>query len=174
ARARARWRVRCGSTVRCSRSTCAFRRSTSTAKRCAPARRPARAIRRPGVRAADRRARFARTLAFLEVCCDDADMVKTAKKTGAGTRAAERSGPPIHIRNFGAPITADDRDYVRQKLAARLAPFGKRVERASVRIEDVNGPRGGIDKRCRIKVVLSGVTSVTAEEQEAVLRIAID
>ncbi|HLT25398.1 MAG TPA: HPF/RaiA family ribosome-associated protein [Zeimonas sp.] len=101
-------------------------------------------------------------------------MAKTAKKTGAGTRAAERSGPPIHIRNFGAPITADDRDYVRQKLAARLAPFGKRVERASVRIEDVNGPRGGIDKRCRIKVVLSGVTSVTAEEQEAVLRIAID
>lgn len=98
------------------------------------------------------------------------------RTTGPGARAQStaRSGTPIHIRNFGTPITADDRDYLRRKLEARLSRFGKRVERSSVRIEDANGPRGGVDKRCRIKVVLSGLPSVTVEEQHGTLRTALD
>lgn len=101
-------------------------------------------------------------------------LAKKQIRSGIGVQAATRSGPPIHIRNFGTPITQIDRDYLRQKLAARLMRFGARVERASARIEDVNGPRGGIDKRCRIKVVLSGLPSVTVEEYQAVVRAAID
>ncbi len=93
---------------------------------------------------------------------------------GTVAQTTARLGPPIDIRNFGTAITTDDRDYLRRKLAARLTRFVDRVKRASARIEDVNGRRGGIDKRCRIKVVLSGVPSVTVEEQQAVLRAAID
>lgn len=98
----------------------------------------------------------------------------TTKTARADARTTARSWPPIHIRNFGTPITTEDRDYLRRKLQARLARFERRVERASVRIEDVNGPRGGIDKLCRIKVVLSGLPSVTVEEQHSVLRAALD
>jgi len=98
---------------------------------------------------------------------------KKATRLGAGGATA-RAGLRIRILNFGMPIPDSERDYLRRKLEARLARFGQRVERASARLEDVNGPRGGIDKRCRIKVVLSGLPSVTVEEQHSVLRTAID
>lgn len=83
-------------------------------------------------------------------------------------------GLPIHIRNFGTPVTDEDRQGLRRRLEARLARYGDRVERASVRLEDLNGPRGGIDQRCRIKVVLSNAPSVVVEAQHAELRDSMD
>jgi hypothetical protein len=38
----------------------------------------------------------------------------------------------------------------------------------------VNGPRGGVDKRCRIKVVLTGLRSVVVEECHHALQAALD
>ncbi|HET7371179.1 MAG TPA: HPF/RaiA family ribosome-associated protein [Gammaproteobacteria bacterium] len=75
---------------------------------------------------------------------------------------------------MGAPISQHDRDYIRRKLARKLHKFDEMVERASVRIEDINGPRGGVDKRCRIKVVLSGFPSVVVEERHYSPQAAID
>jgi hypothetical protein len=48
------------------------------------------------------------------------------------------------------------------------------IERVSVRVRDVNGPRGGVDHECRIKVVLSGLPSVMARAQDVALVGAID
>lgn len=81
---------------------------------------------------------------------------------------------PANIRAFGTPIDAADRAYVRRKLGARLGKFARAVERVSVRVRDVNGPRGGIDKACAIKVVLSGLPSVVVEEKRASLKVAVD
>jgi hypothetical protein len=44
----------------------------------------------------------------------------------------------------------------------------------TVRLTDTNGPRGGIDQVCNVKVVLSGLPSVVIERREMVLRAAID
>ena len=81
---------------------------------------------------------------------------------------------PAHIRAVGAPIEVQDRAYLRRKLGMKLGKFARAIERVSVRIKDVNGPRGGIDKLCRIKVVLSGLPSVVVEEQHASLQAAMD
>ena len=56
----------------------------------------------------------------------------------------------------------------------KLGKFASSIERVSVRIEDVNGPRGGVDQACRIKVVLSGLPSVIFESRDASLRNAVD
>jgi ribosome-associated translation inhibitor RaiA len=74
----------------------------------------------------------------------------------------------------GAAIDVEDRAYVRRKLGMKLGKFARAIERVSVRIDDVNGPRGGVDKRCRIKVVLSGLPSVVVEQQHASLQAAVD
>lgn len=81
---------------------------------------------------------------------------------------------PAHIHAAGTPIEADDRAYLRRKLGMKLGKFARAVERVSVRIRDVNGPRGGVDKACTIKVVLAGLPSVVVEQQHASLRNAMD
>jgi hypothetical protein len=55
-------------------------------------------------------------------------------------------------------------DRIRRELARKLGRSAPLVERGTVRFEDVNGPRGGVDTRCRIKLVMSGRPSVQVEQ----------
>ena len=81
---------------------------------------------------------------------------------------------PTYIRPSGVELSLEDRTYIRRKLRTRLVKFAASVERASVRLEDVNGPRGGIDHVCRIKVVLSGLPSVVNEKRGPSLRAVVN
>lgn len=81
---------------------------------------------------------------------------------------------PAYIRAVGPVLDVAERESIRRKLGRKLGKFADDIERTSVRIEDVNGPRGGVDKLCRIKVVMSGMPSVVAEDQDHELRTAID
>lgn len=100
-----------------------------------------------------------------------ASLPRPVKRTAGRTAPADT---PAYIRAVGVRVDAADKEYLRRKLGRKLGKFSRRVERASVRIEDVNGPRGGVDKRCRIKVVLSGVPSVVVEHRHRSLRAAMD
>ena len=80
---------------------------------------------------------------------------------------------PVHIRVLGADLNKDKRIYIRQKLSRKLGKFAYFIERVSVRVKDLNGPRGGIDQVCQIKVVLSDLPSVVFEAQDASLDTAI-
>jgi ribosome-associated translation inhibitor RaiA len=75
---------------------------------------------------------------------------------------------------LGIDLNPDDRSYVRRKLGMKLGKFATSIERVSVRVEDVNGPRGGVDQACRIKVVLIGLPSVVFQARDASLEAAID
>lgn len=83
------------------------------------------------------------------------------RKTGRGDVAET----PLHVRTFGATSHAGLSDYVRQKLGRKLGKFARAIERVSVRFDDVNGPKGGVDTVSRIKVVLSELPSVVVESQ---------
>jgi len=81
---------------------------------------------------------------------------------------------PITTRSR-VPLAVDDRRSFEDRLRRALAPFGPRIERASIRFEDVNGLRQGVGMRCAIKVVLSGNDSIIVEEcatsvQQTILR----
>lgn len=91
--------------------------------------------------------------------------------------SAGRTGPsqtPAHVRTIGVSLTPDDRAYIRQRLGMKLGKFAQDIERVSVRVVDVNGPRGGIDKLCRVKVTLSGLPSLVVEKQHHAAHAAID
>lgn len=100
-----------------------------------------------------------------------ASLPRPVKRTAGRTSPADT---PAYIRAVGVRFDAADKAYLRRKLGRKLGKFSSRVERASVRIEDVNGPRGGVDKRCRIKVVLSGLPSVVVEHRHRSLQAAMD
>ena len=78
-----------------------------------------------------------------------------------------------HIRALEHDFRAAERAYLRRKLARRLGKFADSIERVSLRTEDVNGPRGGIDRVCRMKVVLRGLPSVVIEKRDAALNAAV-
>lgn len=86
----------------------------------------------------------------------------------------QRAPMAAYIRAAGVEIDRADRDYLQRKLGRKLGKFGADIERVSVRIEDINGPRGGGDKRCRIKAVLRGLPPVVVEEQHSALQAAMD
>ena len=90
----------------------------------------------------------------------------------AGRTVAGRT--PTFIRSMGSALDETHRDYLRRKLHRLLEKFGSAVERVSVRLEDVNGPRGGIDKRCQVKIVLKGLPSVYVDERDSSVQAAMD
>ena len=75
--------------------------------------------------------------------------------------------PPAHVRVMGGAINEEDRDYIARKLGMKLGKFGSSIERITVRLSDTNGPKGGRDRRCQIKVVLSGLPSVVVNETDS-------
>lgn len=115
-------------------------------------------------RARQRQPESARRAPFPEV-------IPKASKTEAPAAFPQ---VPAYIRATEGDLSPDDRAYIRRKLGRRLGKFASAIERVSVRTEDVNGPRGGIDRVCRIKVVLSGLPSVVLERRDPSLTAAVD
>jgi ribosome-associated translation inhibitor RaiA len=87
---------------------------------------------------------------------------------------AETLRTPAHVRVIGVELDEDDRALIRRKLGTKLGKFVESIERVTVRMTDANGPRGGVDHVCGVKVVLSGLPSVVVERRDASPYAAID
>lgn len=90
-----------------------------------------------------------------------AGRVAKVDKSNRGRTTVESTPIAIRSRVDLAPGAAD---RMLAQLASRLAPVATVIERGTVRFEDINGPKGGLDTLCRIKLVLSGFPSVQVEE----------
>ena len=93
-------------------------------------------------------------------------------KRASGRTDALRT--PAHVRVIGVELDEEDRDLIRKKLGTKLGKFASPIERVTVRMTDANGPRGGVDHVCNVKVVLSGLPSVVVERRDASPHVAID
>lgn len=77
----------------------------------------------------------------------------------------------IHADDF--PLTDALRRHVERRLHFDLARFQPLVRKIEVHLSDVNGPRGGNDKRCQVRVRLSAHPDVVVEDTEADLYHAV-
>jgi ribosomal subunit interface protein len=77
----------------------------------------------------------------------------------------------IQARNFS--LTRAMRTYIEHRLGVALGTCYRHVNRILVRLSDINGPRGGNDKRCHLEVILPG-QAVVVEDTEADLYVAIN
>jgi putative sigma-54 modulation protein len=80
----------------------------------------------------------------------------------------------IDIQARGFELTAGLRDHTVRRLHFAFSWASGGVRRIIVRLSDINGPRGGNDKRCRIQIPLAGGQDVVIEDTEADLYVAID
>ena len=64
--------------------------------------------------------------------------------------------------------------YTERRLQSALGRLSTRVPMVLVRLMDVNGPKGGVDKRCQVTLAMPPVAPLTIEEEHADLYAAID
>jgi ribosomal subunit interface protein len=78
----------------------------------------------------------------------------------------------IQARDFS--LTPALRNHAKRRAHFALTCYDDHIQRVVMRLSDINGPRGGVDKRCHLQVVLSGLPDVVTEDTEADLYVAID
>jgi putative sigma-54 modulation protein len=78
----------------------------------------------------------------------------------------------IQARQFS--LTNALRNHDKRRLRFALACCDDRIKQVVMRLSDINGPRGGADKRCHLQVILTGLPDVVVEDTEADLYIAIN
>ncbi|MGB7624669.1 MAG: ribosome-associated translation inhibitor RaiA [Terriglobia bacterium] len=78
----------------------------------------------------------------------------------------------IHTKNI--EISQPLRVHIERRLSFALERFAVRIARVCVRVGDLNGPKGGIDKRCRVAIVLAPSTMIVMEAQDSNIYVAID
>ena len=72
------------------------------------------------------------------------------------------------------PQATDLRDLTERRVRFVLRRLGWLVPRAEVQMSDVNGPRGGIDKRCQVELRTDGAGSVVVASVANDWRTALD
>ncbi len=72
------------------------------------------------------------------------------------------------------PQATDFRDLTERRVRFVLRRLGWLVPRAEVQMSDVNGPRGGIDKRCQVELRTDGAGSVVVASVASDWRTALD
>ena len=72
------------------------------------------------------------------------------------------------------PQATDLRDLTERRVRFVLRRLGWLVPRAEVQMSDVNGPRGGIDKRCQVELRTDGAGSVVVASVASDWRTALD
>jgi len=78
------------------------------------------------------------------------------------------------VRSKLIEIDETARAQILRRLYFSLGRLSMHVARVTVQIVDVNGPRGGEDKVCRIEVRIPGSAPVFVEATDAVLGAAVD
>jgi len=72
------------------------------------------------------------------------------------------------------PQATDLRDLTERRVRFVLRRLGWLVPRAEVQMSDVNGPRGGIDKRCQVELRTDGAGSVVVASVASDWRTALN
>ncbi|MEQ1600974.1 MAG: HPF/RaiA family ribosome-associated protein [Methylophilaceae bacterium] len=80
----------------------------------------------------------------------------------------------LDIQTNGFSLTDGIRDYTKRRMQFALNRNDKYITRVQVRLADINGPRGGVDKRCQIDVSLASHNDIVIEDTETNLYVAID
>ncbi len=78
----------------------------------------------------------------------------------------------IQTRHF--MLTEAINEHVQRRLSFALSSRFQQIKRIIVRLSDINGPRGGNDKRCHIQISLPRQADVVVEDVQADLYVAVD
>lgn len=79
-----------------------------------------------------------------------------------------------HLKDNGVRRPKELPDHIERRLRFALSRFGSRIGKVFVFLHDQNGPKGGIDKLCRILVKTRGCGVVVATVADSDWVAAVD
>lgn len=80
----------------------------------------------------------------------------------------------IDVRFRGMAVSTELEARARQRIQRELAHHEHEIAVVVVRVTDENGPRGGVDKRCRVTAGGKRIGSVVVEEDHEDAWVAVD
>jgi putative sigma-54 modulation protein len=80
----------------------------------------------------------------------------------------------VEIRSQQLTTTNAMRDFVTRRAEAALARYGADVRSATLRLHDINGPRGGNDKQCLLAIAGTRVGTLVVKATDADFYTAVD
>lgn len=80
----------------------------------------------------------------------------------------------FHIHTQGFELTDGIRDHIDRHLQFAFDWADHELGKIIVRLYDINGPRGGNDKRCHVRIPLPRSREVVVEDTSSNLYVAID
>ena len=73
----------------------------------------------------------------------------------------------IDVRSKNLDLTPELRAHAERSLEAALGRFGSHIAQVRLAVADVNGPKGGIDKTCRVQVKGESGWEVIVTQEDA-------
>jgi putative sigma-54 modulation protein len=80
----------------------------------------------------------------------------------------------VHVRSRQVKVDKTAFAHIERRLQFNLGRFSSRILRVTVRFVDLNGPRGGVDKNCRIEIRLLPTGSIFVSDTDADFYAAFD
>lgn len=78
------------------------------------------------------------------------------------------------IRSGHVNLNTTTRNYIEERLNRSLGRIKDRISHLTIRVDDINGPKGGADMRCHIEVHLVRSGTILADVVAGDLRTAVD
>ncbi|MFT5210632.1 MAG: putative sigma-54 modulation protein [Flavobacterium sp.] len=83
----------------------------------------------------------------------------------------------IEIQATRVPLSRTLLDQVKRRIELALTRFDQRIMKVSLWLSDVNGAKGGSDKKCHLQIIMTGkpdvVIEVTREKPHIAINLAI-
>ena len=80
----------------------------------------------------------------------------------------------LDIRGIHIPLTDGLKTHIEDKFNHALGRFDRRIKDVTIRLEELNGPKGGVDKFCKVHAHIVPTEHLIIEEKDVDLYVAID
>lgn len=79
----------------------------------------------------------------------------------------------LDIRHQNVTLDPELKDHIERRVGFALSRFESRVKAVTVRMKDTNGPRGGVDKVCKIEITMKPGGKLLVEESDGDVHAAV-
>ena len=80
----------------------------------------------------------------------------------------------LEIRGLNVEVTDSLRTYAQRRLGFALDRFAERIRTVRLKLGDINGSRGGVDKCCQLAISLAHSSPITLESRASTVQGAVD